>query len=161
MIFKLTNISVILLITTGINLVTSFLSWQRRNTKGGIYFSWGMFAITFWTFTAALDYAAVPIATKVFFAKLETIGYNSALALLGWFALSYVGYEYLQKRVWVKTMFTIIPLSNISLAWTNNVHGLLWSDFSRTTSDQNIVIFHHGEASNAVRENIHGFLISI
>lgn len=157
MIFTLTNISAILLITTCVNLVTTFLSWRRRKSEGGIYFAGAMTAITFWTLASALDYAAVPIPAKVLFAKFETIGYNSALALFGWYGLSYLGYKFLQEKLWVKTIFTVMPLSNILLAWTNDYHGLVWSGFSRTLSNQNIVIFHHGPAFTWITLN--GYLI--
>lgn len=98
--FKLTNITIILSVTTCANFVAMYISWRRRKTRGCLYFASAMFATTLWTLFSAFDYAAVPIPTKVFFAKLETITYNSALVLFAWFALSYVGYENLQKKFW-------------------------------------------------------------
>jgi hypothetical protein len=60
LIFELTNISIILFITTGINAIATYISWHRRNSKGGLYFAWGMVGVTLWTLASALDYAAVP-----------------------------------------------------------------------------------------------------
>ena len=89
MFFRLTNFSIILFITTVINFITTYNAWQRRKIKGGLYFALGMMGITLWTLAAGLDYAAVPIPLKVFFAKLEATGYNIALSLLAVFSLVY------------------------------------------------------------------------
>ena len=69
--FNLTNnVIVILLITTLINSFTTYVSWQRRKTKGGLYIVLAMLGIAFWTLSVGLDYATVPIPLKVFFAEI-------------------------------------------------------------------------------------------
>jgi diguanylate cyclase (GGDEF)-like protein/PAS domain S-box-containing protein len=144
--FTLTNISVVLFATTAINLIATFISWQRRGTAGGRYFALGMAGVTFWTLAASLDYAAIPIPLKVFFAELEYTGYNIAFASFGLFALCYAGFEDWLDKAWVRALFWIIPLSNILLAWTNDWHGWLWSGFARSDIGDNTVIFEHGPA---------------
>ncbi len=144
--FQLTNISVVLFLTTLLNLVTTKISWQRRRAKGGYYFAWGMVAITFWTFCAALGYAATTIPLKLFFAKLEYLGSQPALALFAMTALSYADFDaWLEKR-WVKAIFIIVPAFNILLAWTNNRHNWLWTHFTWNPFGENVLIFHHGPA---------------
>ena len=93
------NVIVILLITTLINFFTTYVSWQRRKNKGGLYIVLAMLGITFWTLSFGLDYAAIPIPLKVFFEKLEYTFYNSIIAILGMFALVYAGYgDWLKKK---------------------------------------------------------------
>jgi signal transduction histidine kinase len=143
--FNLTNnVIVILLITTLINSFTIYVSWQRRKAKGGLYIVLAMLGIAFWTLSVGLDYAAVPIPLKVFFEKLEYTFYNSTIALLAMFSLAYAGYEDWLKKKLVKAFFGIIPISNILLAWTNDWHGLLWSNFARSEFGNNTVVFEHG-----------------
>jgi PAS domain S-box-containing protein len=146
LLFKLTNISVILFISTLINFVVAAIGWQRRKTKAGYYFALGISALAFWTLVSGFDYAAVPIPLKVFFARLEYIGYNCALAFFVLLAIHYAGYEGWLKHKWVKALFWIIPLSSILLALTNDLHGWLWTGFTRSEFGDNIVIFHHGPA---------------
>ena len=134
----------VLLITTLINILTTAISWQRRKTKDGLYFAWGMIAVTLWTFASALDYAAVPISLKIFFARIEYIGYNSALALFALFGLSFAGYDDWLKKKWVKAIIFLIPTINILLAWTNDLHNLLWLEFARNEYGDNLVVFTHG-----------------
>ncbi len=144
--FKLTNISILLFITAIVNLFTFYASWQRRRTTGGYYFAFGMFATTFWVLASALDYAAISIPLKVFFAKLETIFYNSALVLIFSFSLSYAGYGHWLARKWFRLILWVMPIINILLPITNQWHGLFWSGFTRSPVGDNILIFHHGPA---------------
>jgi signal transduction histidine kinase len=144
--FKLTPISLIIFIAAFVNLFVAYSSWQRRKSKGGVYFACAMLAITCWTLCAGLDYAAVPVSLKVFFAKLEYLWYMSAVALFAAFALSYAGYEDWLKKTWVKILLIGIPISNILLAWTNELHGWVWADFRVNETVDNVVIFEHGPA---------------
>jgi signal transduction histidine kinase len=138
------NVIVILLITTLINSFTTYVSWQRRKARGGLYIVLAMLGIAFWTLSAGVNYATIPIPLKVFLAKLEYTFYNSTFAFLAMFVLTYAGYEDWLKKRPVKAFFLIIPISNILLAWTNDWHGLLWKSFTRSEFGNNTVIFEHG-----------------
>ncbi len=105
-----------------------------------------MLALTLWTLASALDYAAVPIVVKVFFAKGESVFYNFALVLFLAFGLSYAGYDRWLKIPWVRVIVWLPPIINIALTLTNDLHGLFWSGFTRSDVGDNIVIFHHGPA---------------
>ena len=61
MFFELTNISVILFISTLINLVVAAIGWQRRKTKAGYYFALGITTLTFWTLMSGFDGSAMII----------------------------------------------------------------------------------------------------
>lgn len=146
MAYRLTTISVVLFVATVVNLFVGVLSWQRRKTQSGIYFALGAFALTFWTLFAGLDYAAATIAGKVFFAKLEYIAYNTALSLFVFFTIHYAHYEERLDTRSLTFLLLLLPLSNILLAFTNDLHGLLWSSFSWSETGENIALFHHGPA---------------
>lgn len=146
MTFQLTHISVVLFLTTLLNLVTTKISWQRRYTKGGNYFAWGMVSVTLWTLFAALGYAATTIPLTLFFAKLEYFGNQSALALFAMTALSYANFDDLLQKNWVKAIFITVPTLNILLAWTNDRHNWLWTHFTWNPLSDNVLIFHHGPA---------------
>lgn len=143
--FQLTNnLSAILFITTLINSFTTYISWQRRKNKGGLYIALAMLGIAFWTLSAGVNYAAIPIPLKVFFAKLEYSFYTTTFTFLAMFALAYAGYGDWLKKKPVKAFFWVIPISNILLAWTNDWHGLLWKSFTRSEFGNNTIIFGHG-----------------
>jgi len=145
-VFKFTPIALVLLITTAINLFVFYRGWQSRKTRSGLYFALGLLGVTFWTLSAGLDYAAVPIPLKVFFAQLENTSYNGALIFLVLFVLSYTGREALLKNTWGLALLIGLPILNILLAWTNDLHHLLWSGFVPSTIGDNTLIFQHGPA---------------
>lgn len=140
--FKLTNISLILFATTAINFILAYISWQRRKTKGGTYFALGIMAVTFWTLSAALDYAAVPLSLKIFFATAEAWGYCIALTLFTLFVLSFTGNDGWLEQSWVRLLFFFIPVSNILLISTNPFHGWVWKGYVQ--SSNNVLVFEHG-----------------
>jgi signal transduction histidine kinase len=159
--FKLTPISIAIFVAAFVNTLVAYSSWRRRKAKSGMYFALAMMAITFWTYAAALDYAAVPLSLKVSFAKLEYLGYMCALALFTAFALSYAGYEDWLKKTWIKILLIGIPASNVLLAWTNEWHGWVWAGFIVNEAVDNVVNFEHGPAFIWVTLSSYGLILII
>lgn len=145
MIFKLTIFSVAIFLAMLLNIITSYIAWRRRKTKGGWYFALAMLALTFWTLVAGLDYVAIPISLKVFFAKLEALGYGAAFPLMAAFCIVYAGNEDWLRKSWVRVFFVAIPAVIVLLYWTNNLHGWVWAGWIPTGAD-NVVEFVRGPA---------------
>ena len=144
--FELTVFANLLFVTTAINTIVFAVSWQRRASTGGRWFTFGMLALAVWTFAAGLDYASVPLARKIFFAKIEYTASNAALALMALFALEFAGAaEWLRQRRRLLLFFGPAALV-AGLAWTNDWHGWLWSGFRPGEVGVNTVVFEHGPA---------------
>lgn len=157
--FELTLVPVILLITTAINAVVCFIGWKRQDSKTGLYFAMGMTSITLWTFAAALGYMAVPLDLKILFAKFDAIGYNFAIILF-FFTLLYFGsFDKLADNKWFRRLIFFIPITNILLTVTNELHGWVWTDFKPV--GKNIYIFEHGPAFTWIAVTGYAFMISI
>jgi diguanylate cyclase (GGDEF)-like protein/PAS domain S-box-containing protein len=144
--FQLNTISIILFATTLLNLIITYISWQRRRSLMGTYFALALSFTTLWTFASALDYASIPLSLKILFAKFEAIGYNFGIAFLFIFVLYYVGNENWLKNLFIKFLAYVLPITSILLIWTNEWHGWFWRDFTRVPGNENLVIFHHGPA---------------
>ena len=157
--YILTPISSALFITTAINVLVTFVAWMRGKDTSGRYFALGMTGITLWTLSAALDYSAVPLDLKVFYAKFEAIGYHSAFAFFAAFSIHYAGNEIWLKNMWGRLLLIGIPLSNIILTATNEMHGWVWSGFVR--ENNNIVVFEYGPAFNWIILTSYGLIIVI
>ncbi|MBL8077659.1 MAG: diguanylate cyclase [Anaerolineales bacterium] len=158
--FKLTPISTILFITTAINVAAAYVSWKRRKaTKSGFYFALSMVSLTFWTLAAGLGYAAVPLGLKIFFAKMDAVGYHSALALLLLFILYFGGLEKWAEHAWVRALVFLLPISNILLVATNEWHGWVWTGFSPAAG--NVWVFEHGPAFAWIVVTDYVFILSI
>src|SRR5512147_1284625 len=157
--FKLTPISLAILIATLVNCLVAYNSWQRRKAKSGVYFAYAMIAATFWTLVATLDYAAIPVGLKISFAKLEYLSYTCALAFFTAFALSYAGYEDWLKKTWVKLLLIGLPAVTTLLAWTNDLHGWVWSGFTPNSAADNVLIFEHGPAFTLIAAVGYGLIL--
>lgn len=142
--FKLSLIVIALSITTAINGIVTFVSWKRRRTRYGLYFALGMTGVTLWTFAAALDYASVPLYLKILFSKIEAVGYHSAFALFAVFSIHYAGNKHWLERKWLRALLILIPVANILLTLTNELHGWVWSGY--IPSNDGIYIFEYGPA---------------
>lgn len=144
--FELTSISVIIFLATLVNVFSAYVAWQRRKTKGGLYFAAAMIAIVFWTLFSALDYAAASIPLKIFFAKLEYMTYLPALSLMTTYSIIYAGHEKWLKEMPVRALLFLIPITGILLALTNEYHKWLWTDFIPNPQVNNVIDFKHGPA---------------
>ncbi len=61
---------------------------------------------------------------------MDAVGYNSALPLFVLFAIRYTGLDNWYEKKWVRVLLFLIPLSNIMLITTNELHGWVWQGFS-------------------------------
>lgn len=159
--FKITEISIAIFIATLLNIFTAYISWKRRKTKGGTYFAFAILSLTFWTLVAGFDYAAVPVSLKIFFAKLESIGYGSALPLLAAFSITYSGNEQLLKKAWIRILMVVLPLSSILLIMTDSLHGWVWSGWTMSETADNVLIFKHGPAFTWITFTGYFFIVII
>jgi PAS domain S-box-containing protein len=144
--FTLNHISVIIFLATLVNIFSAYVAWQRRKTKGGIFFASALIITVFWTFFSALDYAANSIPLKIVFAKLEYMSYFPALSLMAIYSIIYAGNEQWLKKLPVRAFLFLIPVSGILLALTNEYHHWLWTDFIPYSQGSNVVDFKHGPA---------------
>ncbi len=144
--FTLTSISALIFLATMVNTFTAYVAWQRRKTRGGIYFALAMIALALWSMASGLDYAATSVPLKIFFAKLEYATYFPALSLMAAFSITYAGYENWLKKASVNAFLFLIPILGILLAWTNELHTWLWTDFIPSGQGINVVDFKHGPA---------------
>ena len=144
--FKFTVIAATLLITASLNIISTTISWSRAKSRIGLYFAIGMTGVTFWTLASGLDYAAVPIPLKIYFAKWEYVFYHITLVFFLMFIMSFAGYKTLLKNKLVITVLWVIPTINILLAWTNDWTGWLWVGFVESNFGNNTIIFEHGFA---------------
>jgi PAS domain S-box-containing protein len=144
--FTLNNISVIIFLATLVNIFSAYVAWQRRKTKGGVFFASALIITVFWTFFSALDYAANSIPLKIVFAKLEYMSYFPALSLMAIYSIIYAGNEQWLKKLPVRAFLFLIPVSGILLALTNEYHHWLWTDFIPYSQGSNVVDFKHGPA---------------
>ena len=142
--FRINAIVVVLFFTTLVNLFVLYASWRRKNSSMGGYFSLGMIGIVLWSLGSTLDYAATSLSLKIFFAKIEAIGYLTAIPLFTLTSIAFAGNEHWLRNKWVRSLFFLVPLGCILIVVTNDWHGWMWSGFEPRPNG--IFVFTRGVA---------------
>ncbi len=86
-----------------------------------------LLASAVWVAASGLELASSSIATKVFWTRIQYVG--GAVLPAAWlvFALQYTGREqYLTRRALV--LLSVAPIAMLLLVFTNEAHGLIWSE---------------------------------
>ncbi|RTZ96683.1 MAG: hypothetical protein DSY90_09765 [Deltaproteobacteria bacterium] len=113
--------------------VLAVLAWYRRPETGATTFSLMMLAVAEWSVTNVLEITATTLSAKIFWAKVEYIGIAAIPIIWLCFALQYAG-----RDKWVTRRnicwLAIVPLITLLLVWSNDHHGLIWSNTALDTS---------------------------
>lgn len=102
---------------------------SRRRQPSSTIASVMLLAMAEWTMTLALEIIATDLPSKLLWHKLQFIGVAVLPTGWLWYVLRFVGLEKLVTR-WRAVMVYIIPAVVLTLALTNDVHGLVWTDAS-------------------------------
>jgi signal transduction histidine kinase/PAS domain-containing protein len=124
-----------LIVAALISATLAFYVWGRRHTPGAVPFIYLLVAVTEWSLAYALELGTAGLAAKLFWAKVQYLGIVTLPAAWLAFALRYTGRDRLRSPGWPGRVtrheliwLAALPLTTLLLAWTNDVHGLIWSD---------------------------------
>ena len=111
----------------------ALFTWRRRSTSGAMPFVLLTLAVAVWSLGYALELGSADLSAKVFWARIQYLGV--VMVPVAWLAvvLQYTGREKWLTRRNV-ALLTIEPLVTLLLVWTNDVHGLIWSNIRLDTS---------------------------
>ena len=102
--------------------------WQRRATaNGAVPLVLLALACGEWSLGYALEIAGADLPTKIFWGKSQYIGIVTVP--LSWVIFAYI---HSTPSAWVTrrnvTLLSIVPCITLFLAFTNELHGLIWKD---------------------------------
>ncbi|MCC7117160.1 MAG: diguanylate cyclase [Anaerolineales bacterium] len=104
-------------------------AWRKRPAVAVIPFSWAMLGMSVWSFGYGLEILAPTIFLKLLAIKFEYLGMASIPVFLFVFSLEFIGKRHLLPQK-TETLLWLFPSFFIALAWTNELHHLLWSQAS-------------------------------
>jgi PAS domain S-box-containing protein len=112
-----------------VSVVLAVSTWRRRRAPGGWMFFWLMIALAWWQIVAAMEMFAVSAGLKVLFSQVMYVAVTSVAPL---FFLFCFDYRQFQTRIGslFRSLFWIVPAVITALAFTNSLHGLIWSTIS-------------------------------
>lgn len=133
----------ILFVAALISLWVAWVSWRRQGVPGSKVLALAMLFSAGWTLASAIEAAVVGQSAKVLFSKIAYIGFTPTAVLLLTFVFVY------SRQVKVRGFATIfalwfIPMVTLALAWTNELHGLIWTGYTPGSQAENVLIYHHG-----------------
>jgi diguanylate cyclase (GGDEF)-like protein/PAS domain S-box-containing protein len=127
-----------------ISLFIAIIIFTKRVEPGGTAFACVMLSIALWLVFRFLEGISEDPANKIFWAKFEYLGIATLPVCYFIFAS-----QFSRKDHWItkKNLFllSLIPILTIMLVFTNEYHGLIWSNIypSATPSVENLV-YEHG-----------------
>ena len=141
MIWQFSPYSIVLAASAGVSIFVAILTLRRWAVPGSVSLALFMLAVAEGSIGYAFEYSIIGIPGKVICSKIEYIGLVTAPMFFLLFAL-----EYTRKDKWLNTwnMFAlwIIPVLTLGLAFTNELHHLIWTSF--TPAPNNMLIYGHG-----------------
>lgn len=106
---------------------------RKTDTLSGMLFTFLMICVSWWSFAYALELGFSEMGLIVLWAKAKYIGVAAVPVAWCIFSLAYTGRE---QRINIRTVFLLflIPVINILLIFSNELHHLFWTDVSIATS---------------------------
>jgi PAS domain S-box-containing protein len=126
--FQFSPLSLLPLFASVVALFIAVYVWRLRPRRGATTLAWLAIATLLWSLGYALEIAGADLPTKLFWAKVQYIGIASVPLCWLVFALEYAGYDRWLTRRNV-ALLAIIPVITVLLAFTTEIHGLIWSIF--------------------------------
>src|SRR5213080_4917553 len=123
--FEFTPLVLPLLAAAGLNLALTRHVWLRRRFPGAVMFGTCMAALAQWSIAYALVIAGTDVATKMLWYRIEYFGVVASCLAWTLFAVKYAGWSD-ELRPWQIALLCAEPAATLLLAWTNDMHGLLW-----------------------------------
>jgi PAS domain S-box-containing protein len=115
-------------------IVLAIHAWRRRPAPGATIFAVMMLAVADWTIGYALELGSADLSLIVFWAKLEYIGIVAGPLAAMLLALAYTSRTWWLTRRRIAAL-SIIPAITLLLVWTNELHGLIWSELQVANPD--------------------------
>jgi PAS domain S-box-containing protein len=129
--------------TALISLSVAMTAWNRRNTTTGLVLILFMLSIAVWAFFSGVEAGTADLSTRIFWSKMEYLGFVWSSPLCFLFVLSFTNHW---KWITKPGLYIIAAISIVTLilAWTNDYHGLIWNAFHKGDPRLNILIYSHG-----------------
>lgn len=132
--FQYTPYIVPLILSSVIAIAVALYVWERRTmTSGGLALALLALACAEWSLGYALEIGGVDLATKIFWGKSQYLGIVAVP--LSWILFAYSraaqGTRMTRRNV---LLLSIIPFITLILAFSNELHHLIWKAVSIRTS---------------------------
>jgi PAS domain S-box-containing protein len=121
-----------LVVAASISFVLALYIWRHRHAPGTFFFLLILLSIAEWTVSYIFQLVNTEAESIIFWSKMKYFG----IAFLPFSWLSFIS-QYTGREKVVRPRYTVLfliePLITILLVWTNEFHGLIWSNLKFNT----------------------------
>jgi PAS domain S-box-containing protein len=115
-----------LFVTIIISVACALYTWRRRALPEALTFVLLMLALAEWSLGYVMELGSSQLSAKIFWGKVQYLGIIFTPVAWFVFALYFTNREsWLSRRN--LALLAIIPAITLSLIWTTELHGLMWS----------------------------------
>ncbi len=128
-----------------LNIALALYSLPYRKTIGSKSFTILMLLVAEWSLSYGLELGSNVLPSKLFWAKAQYLGI--AFVPITWLhlALQYAGHTKWLTRRRNFGLLILIPTITVILAWSNDLHGLIWENvYVPTEHPPNVLMFDYG-----------------
>jgi diguanylate cyclase (GGDEF)-like protein len=140
--YQVSIYTAIYLIACAVSLVAAAFAWPRRATPGGTWIFYGLCAAALWTLGDALDSSSLAVGEHIFWSQFGDIGALALPMLLLLFSIEYTGMR--KPSRWLVGVLAGSSVLGMVAVFTNGLHHLFWTGFSRSPVAPTLLVFHHG-----------------
>lgn len=134
----------IYLIAGILSVLTAIGVFWRRASPGSLPFTYLLLALAIWSLATVFEASATQIADKVYWSKWQYIGIVSIAPFWLYFVADFTGWKKFYENPY-RHLIWLIPLATLVLAFTNEYHGLIWTDvYIPPGSEGYVAIYKHG-----------------
>jgi len=135
--------AIVQFVAAGITLILLIQMRKRRNSRGGRCLFFQFVAVFIWVLAAGFEAAAVGQDLKVFWSVILYVGSMVTPVIYFLFAREYSGKFSVVEvdKIW---LLFLIPAATVTLAGTNQWHGLIWPAFHPGPPGTNSLVYDHG-----------------
>ena len=132
-------------VSAALCLFTAGMTWKRRINPGIIPFVLLMLSLAAWSLASIFEAGAMTVSGKIFWSKWQYLGITTTSPLWLIFASEYTGKsKFLNKRN--RLLIWVIPVATLGLAFTNELHHLIWINVTVTPDVFHLGYYTHGIA---------------
>lgn len=117
---------VILYLVVALAAVMWVLGWMRRDSPLAPSYLWLTSAFLVWTLAYVWELEASTLEGMVLAAKVQYLGIPFVPPAILAFCIRYTAHER-RPAPWTLVAFLLVPVATTVLAWTNELHGLIWN----------------------------------
>ena len=147
--YQFPGFTIAYVVTTILCILSAGMTWKRQTNPGAFPFGLAMLSVAIWSFASIFEAGAMTVNEKIFWSQLQYLGITTVSPLWLIFAAEYTGKsEFLTRKT--RWMIWIIPITTLLLVFTNELHGLIWTNVTVTLD-----VLHHGYYTHGIAFYMH------